>query len=121
MSNGGRIMHHERRYLSSPNNTILFVGYQAENSLGREILDGNKHVTIFDEHIAVQCHIKAIGGYSAHADQPKLLKWLKTCSNKPQRVFVVQGEEDQAMPLALKIQQQGIEALVPSRKNTVTL
>jgi len=122
MSQGGRILHHEKRYLSDPNSTILFVGYQAENSLGREILEGAKEVTIFKEKIHIKCHVQAIGGYSAHADQPKLLEWLKTAQNKPQKVFVVQGEEDQATVLAAKIKQRlSIDAIVPTLLDEVTL
>ncbi|KKR28679.1 MAG: RNA-metabolising metallo-beta-lactamase, partial [Candidatus Woesebacteria bacterium GW2011_GWA1_39_8] len=69
MSMGGRILHHEMRYLPDPNSAVLFIGYQVQGSLGRRILDGEKEVKIFGEKIAVNCKIHAIGGYSAHADQ----------------------------------------------------
>ncbi|MEK7604127.1 MAG: MBL fold metallo-hydrolase, partial [Patescibacteria group bacterium] len=72
MSTGGRILHHERRYLSDSRSTILFIGYQVKNSLGRRILDGEKEVSIFGEKVAVNCKVEAIGGYSAHADQNML-------------------------------------------------
>ena len=122
MSNGGRILHHERRYLSDPKSTILFIGYQAENTLGRRILERDKSITIFGQKVSVRCNIRAIGGYSAHADQPKLLEWLRTASHKPNKVFVVQGEEDQATALAKKIKSDlSIEAVVPSLGDEVTL
>lgn len=116
MSNGGRILHHERRYLSDPNSAILFTGYQVKGSLGRRILDGEPEVKIFGEKIPVRCHIKAIGGYSSHADQDQLLKWVsKTNENRTvKRVFVVQGEEESATALALKIRDHlSIDSTVP--------
>ena len=69
MSQGGRILHHEMRYLSDPKSAILFIGYQAQGSLGRQILEGAKSVRIFGEDVAVNCKVKSISGYSAHADQ----------------------------------------------------
>lgn len=103
MSNGGRILHHERRHLSDEKSAILFIGYQAKGSLGRLILDGAKQVKMFGELIPVRCRVRAIGGYSAHADQPKLLEWLHPSRTTLKKVFVVQGEEEQALPLAQKI------------------
>jgi len=114
MSHGGRILHHERRYLSDPNSTLLIIGYQAKGSLGRKILDGEKTVKIFGEEIAVSCHVKAIGGYSAHADQPQLLSWLKPQRDRLVKIFVTQGEEDQGGALAQKIKDDlAIEAEIP--------
>lgn len=103
MSNGGRILHHERRYLSDPKNTLLFVGYQAGDSLGRRILDGAKTVKILGEDVPVRAQVKAIGGYSAHADQPALLEWLRPMKPGLKRIYLVQGEEDQMEPLMQKI------------------
>ena len=118
MSTGGRILHHERRYLPDPNSTILFIGYQVKNSLGRKVLDGEKEVKIFGEKIAVNCNIKAIGGYSAHADQNMLLEWVRTAGGegKLKKVFVVQGEEGSSLALAEKIKRVlNIEAVVPEQ------
>lgn len=117
MSIGGRILHHEKRYLSDPNSTILFVGYQVENSLGRKILDGEKEVSIFGEMVSVNCRVEAIGGYSAHADQEMLLRWIRTANlkSKLKKVFIVQGEEESAQALANKVKSDlKIEAVVPS-------
>ncbi len=114
MSQGGRILHHEKRYLSNPKNTILFVGYQAKNSLGRKILDGLSPVTIHGEQIPVRCRIEAIEEYSAHADQTQLLAWLYPLRMTVKRVFVVQGEEDSSDVLAKKIVNDlAIQAEVP--------
>jgi len=122
MSQGGRILHHEFRYLSDPRSTILFIGYQSAGSLGRHILDGAKTVKIFNEKIPVRCKIKSIDAYSAHADQPKLLNWLKPMRSSLKKVFVVQGEEDQALPLVSKIRDElAIDAEAPSRGESVVL
>jgi metallo-beta-lactamase family protein len=114
MSHGGRILHHERRYLSDVNSTILFVGYQAQGSLGRQIIDGAKSVKIFGEEIPVNCKVKAIGGYSAHADQAQLINWLKQMRETLKNTFVVQGEEEASIALAQKIRDElAVEAVVP--------
>lgn len=108
MSTGGRILHHERRYLPDPNATIMFIGYQAEGSLGRRIFDGAPIVKIFGESVPVRCRVEALGGYSAHADQPTLIKWLAEGAKggRLKQVFVVQGETESATALAAKITQE---------------
>jgi metallo-beta-lactamase family protein len=122
MSQGGRILHHEMRYLSDPKNAILFIGYQAGGSLGRQILDGAKNVRIFGEDIAVNCKVKSISGYSAHADQKKLMEWLRPRSKTLEKVFVVQGDEDQSKPLADKIRDEmAVDAVIPSQDESVEL
>lgn len=116
MSNGGRILHHELRYLSDPKSTILFVGYQAAGSLGRKIFDGAKEVTILGQHVQINCAVHAIGGYSAHADQPGILKWVGEASKGGhlKKVFIVQGEEKAADALATKIKDEfQLEAVLP--------
>lgn len=117
MSIGGRILHHERRYLSDPKSAILFVGYQVENSLGRRMLDGAKEVSIFGEKVPVNCRVKAIGGYSAHADQKMLMRWIASANLKAKlkKAFIVQGEEESAQALADKVKNDlNIESIVPS-------
>ena len=124
MSTGGRILHHEMRYLSDPNSAILFVGYQVLGSLGRRILDGEKNVRIFGEQVSVNCQIRAIGGYSAHADQAMLLKWIESAGSdgKLKKVFVVQGEEDSSIILAEKVKTDlNIDAVVPSQGESFEL
>lgn len=118
MSTGGRILYHEMRYLSDSNSAILFVGYQVEGSLGRRILDGEKEVKIFGEKIAVNCQIRAIGGYSAHADQNMLLKWIASAGSggNLKMVFMVQGEEGSSIILAEKTKTDlRIDAVVPNQ------
>jgi len=118
MSTGGRILHHERRYLQDPNSTILFIGYQVKGSLGRKILDEEKEVRIFGEKVPVNCEVEAIGGYSAHADQKMLVDWVRTVAGggKLKKVFVVQGEEESSLALAREIEGVlKVDAVVPKQ------
>lgn len=122
MSNAGRILHHEARYLSDQKNTILIVGYQAHGSLGRELLDKKPSVRIFGEDIPVRCRVKAIGGYSAHADQPQLLQWIAPMKESVKKLFIVQGEEDQAKALMQKVRDElAVNATIPSPGETVVI
>lgn len=122
MSNGGRIRHHERRYLPDPKSTILFVGYQAVGTLGRAILEGAKVVHILGDEVAVHCQIRTITAYSAHADQPRLLAWLKPRSATLKKVFVVQGEEGSSEVLAEKIKSDlSVEAHVPQKGEEIEI
>lgn len=116
MSQGGRIVHHERRYLSDPHSTILFVGYQVQGSLGRRIKDGASEVHILGQRVPVHCHVKSIESYSAHADQNGLIEYLRQANGegKLKKAFVVQGEENAAQALADRAATElGIEAVVP--------
>lgn len=114
MSNGGRILHHERRYLPDPKSTLLIIGHQTEGTLGRRIMDGVKTVTLFNEEIPVRCCVKNIAGYSAHADQTQLVAWLAPRRETLQRVFLVQGEGSASAALAVKIRDElAVAAEVP--------
>ncbi len=122
MSQGGRILHHEVRYLSDEKNTILFVGFQPEHSLGRLIQEGAPEVTIMGEVVPVRARVETIGAYSAHADQPLLLKWVAAMKNSVKKVFVVQGETDESTILATKIKETlGVDAEVPKPGEKVDL
>jgi metallo-beta-lactamase family protein len=114
MMSGGRILHHAMRYLSDPKSTLIFVGYQAEGTLGRKIYDGAEVVNIYHKDIPVRCTIKAIGALSAHGDQTKLLSWVKNADKLPKKVFCIHGETIAADTLADKLKDDlGIEAIVP--------
>ncbi|MFH1759021.1 MAG: MBL fold metallo-hydrolase [Patescibacteria group bacterium] len=114
MMQGGRILHHLKRYLPDPKSALFIVGYQAENSLGRKILNGAKKVKIHGKIVSVKCRVKAIGGYSAHADQPQLLNWLRPQKDVLQKVFVVQGEAEASIVLAGKIRSElAVSAEIP--------
>lgn len=122
MSNGGRIVRHEAEYMSDPRNTLLIVGYQVAGSLGRRLLDGEKEVRIMGRKVKVKAKVRAIGGYSSHADQPALLAWLEPMRDSLQKVFVTQGEEDQSNVLAQAIKDKlALDAVVPDAGSTVEL
>jgi metallo-beta-lactamase family protein len=101
MSHGGRIRHHEKKYLPFKNTTLLLVGYQVAGSLGRRLKDGQKEIEIDGERIQVKARIAAIGGFSAHADRDDLVAFAEAVN--PKRVFVVLGETEAATFLAQRI------------------
>ncbi|MBM3143162.1 MAG: MBL fold metallo-hydrolase [Chloroflexi bacterium] len=92
MCTGGRIKHHLVTNISRKESTILFVGYQAAGTLGREIVNGAKKVRILGQHYPVKAKIVQINGFSAHADRDELLNWLSSLRNPPRRLFVTHGE-----------------------------
>jgi len=114
MMHGGRIMHHARRYLSDPKSILLITGYQAAGSIGRRLIDGEKMVKIFGEEVPVEAEIRKINGFSAHADNPRLYSFVESNKDTLKRVFVVQGEEAQALHFMQEIKDRlGIQADAP--------
>ncbi len=103
MCDAGRIKHHLKHNLWNPKNIILFVGYQAEGTLGRLLLEGAKSVRIHGEEIAVEAGIEEISGYSGHADQKELLEWVAAIPSIRDQVFVVHGEDDARDEFARKV------------------
>ena len=93
MCEAGRIRHHLKHNLWRPECTILFVGYQAIGTLGRNIIEGEKELRLFGETITVNAHIEELAGVSGHADKKGLLNWVNHFEKKPERVFVVHGED----------------------------
>ncbi len=111
MAESGRILHHLKNNIENPDNTILLVSFQAENTLGRRIKDGVNPVNIFGEEYDVRAKVESIEGYSAHADQSELLRWAR--SFNPLRLahlFIVHGEPGPANTLAAKLEQEGNQA-----------
>lgn len=122
MSNGGRILHHEMRYLSDPKSRLLIVGYQARGTLGRRLQDGEKVVHIFGVEVQVRAKVHVMNSYSAHADGPHLLAWIAPRKETLKKVFMTHGEEDQGSYLAEKIRSElGIKAEVPTQGQVVEL
>lgn len=114
MSTGGRIIHHEKNYLSDPKSTLLLVGYQQVKSLGRLIQDGEKVVRIMGQDIPVQAKIVSIQGYSAHKDSDHLLQFVHDTKNTIEKVFVAMGEPKAGMFLVQRLRDYlGIDAKCP--------
>jgi metallo-beta-lactamase family protein len=116
MCEGGRVLHHLRRNIGDPNTTVLFVGFQAENTLGRKLLRGDKTARIYGEEHEVRARMEKIDGYSAHADEGELLDFINAIQNRPKRVFVVHGEPDATAAMAAGLARLGIENItIPER------
>lgn len=105
MADAGRILHHLKHNLWRPESSILFVGYQAQGSLGRRLLEGVKKVKIMGEEISVKATIYNLEGFSAHADQQELIDWLSHFKKSPS-VFIVHGEHAAAAPFSALIQER---------------
>lgn len=114
MCEAGRIRHHLKHNLWKKNSSIVFVGYQAEGTLGQRIRDGAKKVKLFGEEIHVNAEIYNVEGFSGHADKNGLLNWLKGFKEKPCRLFIVHGEGQAKEDFAKEVEQQlGIECIIP--------
>ena len=113
MCEAGRIRHHLKHNLWGENNTILFVGYQAEGSLGRKLQNGAKSVKLFGEEIAVNAHIETLRGTSGHADQAGLIGWMEGFKEKPAQVFVNHGDDDSCTAFRDLLEQKGYKADAP--------
>jgi metallo-beta-lactamase family protein len=115
MCEGGRILHHLRHGLPDSRNTVLFVGFQAEGTLGRRIVEGAEIVSIFGDPVKRRAEIVALDGFSAHADQNELVRWVGTLAPRPKSVFLVHGEFEAAAVLAERLQESlGVETHIPS-------
>ena len=122
MCDVGRIKHHLKHNIWNPKSTILFVGYQAPGTLGYEIVNGAKKVTIFGEEFAVNARIEYIEGYSGHADQEWIMNFVYSFYNKPKHIFLVHGEEESQEVLRNKIlENTGIGVTIPEYGETYQL
>lgn len=120
MMNGGRIQHHLVRYLGDKRSTVLIIGYQSSGTLGRRLYSGEKQVEVLGEHVEVRANIVSIGAYSAHADQPQLLHWIKSAESLPKHVYCTHGEEDASAALAtLLTEELHVTADVPRPGDTI--
>jgi len=122
MCTGGRVKHHLVNNIEEPENTIMFVGYQATGTLGRSLVSGAKKVRILGEKHKVKAKIVRIHGFSAHADREELLSWLKELESAPRKVFVVHGEQESAKSFGEYVTEQtGWDVAVPAYNNKFML
>ncbi len=106
MCEGGRIRHHLRHNLPREECAVVFTGFQAAGTLGRQIVDGASRVRLFREEVPVRASVHTIGGLSAHGDQDALLGWLRAFHAPPQRAFVVHGERETAIGFAALVRER---------------
>jgi metallo-beta-lactamase family protein len=112
MAEGGRILYHLKNNIGNKNDLILFVGYAAQNTLARKIMDGDQWVSIFGDQYEVKSKVKKMDYFSGHADQKELLDYLNFNSpDKLKNIFLVHGEEEQAVPLMEKIKNKGYKSV----------
>jgi metallo-beta-lactamase family protein len=122
MCTGGRIIHHLYNRLQRENDTLMFVGYQAEGTRGRRILDGETVVRMFGYEVPVQCHVEKIDGLSAHADQAELMRWLAGFTDSPKMTFMVHGEKEVSEFFASHVHDRlGWNTMVPEYQGTYEL
>lgn len=133
MCEAGRVLHHLRYKIHNEKNTVLMVGYQAQNTLGRRILDmGLKYanagrkgkppvVRIFGKEYPLKAHVIKLGGFSAHADKKEMLHFLKESNLKIKKIALVHGEEDQILSFAKFLKKEGFSVVVPKHGESVSI
>ncbi|MES1227107.1 MAG: MBL fold metallo-hydrolase RNA specificity domain-containing protein, partial [Armatimonadota bacterium] len=122
MANGGRIVHHLLHRLGQASTTVLFTGYQATGTLGRQLIDGHTPVRIMGQTIDVRAKIDKMNALSAHADQGEIMKWLSNFKTPPKKTFIVHGEPPAQQALQAKIQKDlGWDVVIPTRGQSFQL
>ncbi len=118
----GRIKHHLKHNLYRPECTVLFVGFQAEGTLGKKILNGDKLVKIFGEEIAVNAQITYLDAFSGHADKNGLLTWIEKMDKKPKNIFLVHGEYSAQQAFKNTVKEKfNIQCTIPSYEETYSM
>jgi len=122
MATGGRVLHHLRQRLPDPKTTVLFVGYQAEGTRGQVLQQGAKEIKMFGQMVSVRAKIKSIDGFSAHADQSEIMRWLQGFEKAPEKTYVIHGEPKAAAALAYQIRERlKWQVEIPAHGDTATL
>ncbi len=122
MAETGRVQHHLRNTIEDPRNMVLFVSFQAENTLGRRLIEGAKHVHILGDEFKVRAEIRQIQAFSGHADRDDLLNWVRPQAGRLRGAFVVHGEEPSSLALGESLRALGAQnVLVPTRGQCVAL
>lgn len=109
MAEAGRILHHLKNNVEDPRNTVLIVGFQAANTLGRRIVEKQPEVKIFGEPYQLKAEVNTINGFSAHGDRNELLEWATSLKKRPQHTFIVHGEEDASLDFAKALSAEGFQ------------
>ncbi len=120
MVNGGRIVHHLKNGIWNPDNQVIFVGYQAEGTLGRRIVEGEKSVKIAGEEVAVKAGIHTINGFSAHGDRDDLLAWAKNFTTNP-LFLITHGEPESSLAFSETLRKEGMKSAVPTAGEEIPL
>lgn len=122
MSNGGRILHHEKNYLPYKDNTILLIGYQSVGTLGRTIENGVTKVRIMGEDVKIKAKVEMISGYSGHKDSDHLVEFVEDTAKTVKKVFLLMGEPKASMFLAQRLKDNlDIDAYIPTAGDQITL
>lgn len=122
MAENGRILHHLKNNIEDPRNTILIVGWQAPDTLGRRLVEKQPRVRIFGEEYALRAEVVTMNGFSAHADSSELLDWVDHFQRKPRQTFIVHGEETSSLAFAGHLLRRGLENVhVPHLGQTFTV
>ncbi len=122
MAESGRIVHHLANHVGDHKTLVLFVGFQAEHTLGRRIQEGAKVVKLMGEEMPLRCEVESIGGYSAHADKTELRGWVRKLGGPIGRAFVVHGEPEAATAMAQILREEGVRKVeIPRQGEQFTL
>lgn len=122
MITGGRVLSYLERYIGKPENTVALVGYQAEGTRGRKLLEGDKTIKIYGQIYPVEATILLVEGLSAHGDQSDLINWLSELEAKPKKIFLVHGESEASEALSSKILDElAIECFIPKRGQVIEI
>ncbi|MGM0944463.1 MAG: MBL fold metallo-hydrolase RNA specificity domain-containing protein [Bacteroidota bacterium] len=122
MATGGRVLHHLFHHLPHERNGVVFVGFQAEGTRGRRLVEGEKYITIYGNQVPVNAKVYQIDGLSAHADQDELLEWAEGFCESPKMTFIIHGEENSAAALAEKLENElGWKSIIPNYLESVVL
>jgi metallo-beta-lactamase family protein len=122
MATGGRVVHHLFAGLPDPRNTVLFVGFQAAGTRGRQLEDGAQHVKMFGQYVPVHARIERIDGMSAHADAGEIVRWLRTFPRPPKTTYLVHGEVVAQDALKVRITKElGWNVEIPTHGQTIDL
>lgn len=114
MATGGRVLSYLQEYIDKPETTVILVGYQAEGTRGRKLLDGINEIKIYGKYYEVKARIENLEGLSGHADQNELLNWMSKIKNTPEKIFIVHGERQASDTLRVKVKDTfGFECTLP--------